>query len=86
MREKKTIATFYGEDSAFQGLACAKRFLQSLYYDYGSMESDNPIGISRHCIVQGKWSNMTSEERDMLDGIIESEDFRYGPVHVSLFE
>ena len=64
----------------FIALAKAKAWLKNHDYSCGSMCNRMPIGILKGDWTIAKWRNLTTIERNQLDGQITSQDFRNGPV------
>ncbi|SPL71760.1 hypothetical protein [Acinetobacter stercoris] len=51
-------------------------------FSHGSMARDMPIGILKGDWSIAKWYNLTHEEREQLDGFLESPNFHEGPVFI----
>lgn len=62
----------------------AKEWLTQHGYSYGSLCGYMPVGILKGDWIIAKWRNLTPKERSQLHGQIKSEDFREGPVTVTL--
>ena len=78
---KWTRKLFTGNGDDFSAFHEAEEFVRRNGFDIGSMESKNPIGIHRNATIS-KWTRMSREEQESLDGRMESEDFRNGHVTV----
>jgi hypothetical protein len=90
-RYNKKSKEFFGapvvETNTFKAITEARKYVENLGYNVGSMQSSAPMGISKK--YQGyisKWRNMTSNEHSMLDGYIISNDMRNGNVEVVIWE
>jgi hypothetical protein len=82
---KKTIREFkFKESGTFASYYKACEWLRNNGYSYGSMCSDEPIGILKGEYSIAKWKNLTDKERKALDGIMTSNDFREGEVNIKL--
>jgi hypothetical protein len=72
-----------GED--FSAFRLAEEHVKSLGMVMGSMEGPNPIGVHKEADYISKWTRMTLEEQESLDGKLEG-DFRNGDVTLTLRE
>ena len=77
---------FENDGTEFSAYHAACRFVASLGFAIGSMERDQPIGLYREPATISKWTRMTQDEHDALDGFLESPDFRTGTVMVTLHD
>jgi hypothetical protein len=71
----------------FQAFYNAERRLKELGYTTGSMCRSEPIGFAdgeKYDYVS-KWYNMNQTEKNMLDGVMVSDDFREGGVTIVFF-
>lgn len=72
-----------GED--FSALSEAENYLGNLGYTFGSMERGQPIGVHKDADYISKWTRMTREEQESLDGVLTaSPSFRDGDVTLTL--
>lgn len=69
----------------FGGYNAACSFLDAIKMSYGSMQRNEPIGIANGVVQISKWHNLKGDITE-LDGVIISDDFREGTVHVYLSE
>lgn len=74
----------FDADGDFRAVGEAERWLEEQGISYGSMQRGAPIGLMRGDVAIAKWRNLSREERDALDGTMESVSFRHGPVFVRL--
>ena len=73
----------FTQDGEFSAYYTATKWLQDHGYSYGSMCMDMPIGILKGSWCIAKWRNLSSEERQQLDGTISCiNTFREAPIHV----
>ena len=68
----------------WHALMLADQFLKSNRYSRGDMQRGAPMGILKGDYVIGKWRNLSECEKYQLDGRVEAESFRNGPVVVFL--
>jgi len=81
-----TIRTFVPKtEESFDAINQAREWLRAKGYNIGSMSGDEPIGLSKRYKMISKWYNLSTEDRALLDGVLESEDFRNGKVTLKLF-
>jgi len=74
------------EDS-FRGYYDAESWIREQGFHDGSMQRDCPIGISKEDWVGGcKWRYLTENDRNDLDGVMISNDYRNGDVTVVIFD
>lgn len=72
----------FNETGDFRSFYAAEKWCTENGYSVGSMQRDFPIGIHKGDWQIPKWLNMNSEDRDGLDGYMESNDFRTGTVRI----
>ena len=73
----------FNQTGDFSAVNAATKWLQDHGYSYGSMCMDMPIGILKGSWCIAKWRNLSSEERQQLDGTISCiNTFREAPIHV----
>jgi|LakMenEpi03Aug12_release.lakeMendotaPanAssembly.Ray.scaffolds.fasta_scaffold841152_2 hypothetical protein len=79
---------FVGEPISFSAFYKAEDWLKKLGYITGSMEMSHPIGFgpASYWDYISKWTNMNSVERRQLHGVMLSDNFRSGEVHVVFCE
>jgi hypothetical protein len=70
-------------DFAAYNAAC--RWCNENGISYGSMQGPDPIGLLRGNYAIAKWRNLSTKEREQLDGTI-TGDKRNGPVYLELKE
>lgn len=68
----------------FEAFREAENYLKKNGYSWGSMQRDDPIGIMKGDYDISKWRNLSSKERNALDGTI-TGDKRNGPVTVEIY-
>ena len=71
----------------FASVHKAEARLKDLGYSIGSMCRNEPIGFaddSKYNYV-AKWYNLSKEEKDLLDGVVISDDFREGESQIIWF-
>jgi hypothetical protein len=71
----------------FQAYYKAEQRLKDLGYTVGSMCRTEPIGFAdadKYDYVS-KWYNMNRDEKDLLDGVMVSDDFREGGATLVFF-
>ena len=69
----------------FEAFCEAENYLKKNGYSWGSMQCDDPIGIMKGDFNISKWRNLSTNERNALDGII-TGDTRNGPVTVEIYK
>jgi hypothetical protein len=76
--------TFTGAED-FAALRQAEAYLEARGFSFGQMQGSNPIAIMLGADINiGKWRNLSPEEQNDADGQITSENFRKGPVTISI--
>lgn len=70
----------------FQAFYAATKWLDDNGYSYGSMQSDAPIGIMKGKFFISKWRGLSRDEIRRLDGVVEGDNKRDGPVTVTIYE
>lgn len=77
--------TFFAEGT-FESFYMAQAWCAKHGYEEGSMCSPMPIGIMKgEYTLPWKWKNLNKKERQMVDGVIVSNDFRNGQVEIYIF-
>jgi hypothetical protein len=87
------FALEFPASGTFKAIGLAESYLKDLGYELGSMERDMPIGFTQNGGTEyygghmiGKWTRMTDEEQNLLDGvIIPNPEFREGGVLIMFF-
>jgi hypothetical protein len=77
------------EPDNFSAFYQAEEFLKVRKYRVGSMDGDFPIGFVKgnsHIERIAKWTRISKDELNILDGMIVSEDYRNGPVTIAFFD
>lgn len=54
-------------------------------YKTGSLDGNNPIGFNKEW-PPNKWHNLSKEDKDKLNGVLVSSDFRNDSVKIIFFE
>ncbi len=88
MKESRLSYSSYCDDT-FQAFYKAEAMLKEMGYIVGSMERQYPIGFAPKADWSyiSKWSNMSSEERLLLHGVmLPDPNFREGGVVIVFFE
>ncbi len=83
---KSSILTFENDGEDFSAYRNATRYLNSNGYSFGSMCRDEPIGVMKGNYCIAKWRNLSTNEKNSLDGRMISKDFRYDSVTVEFQE
>ncbi len=90
LKQRQVLYTEYvPADGTFQAFYTAEALLKEMGYITGSMERQSPIGFAPKAEFDyiSKWSNMNSEERLLLHGVmLPDPDFREGGVVIVFFE
>ena len=81
---KETIVT-WGKNLEFGALYEATELLQKQGYFVGRLDGDNPIGFSEFKIPF-KWHTLTKKGKDVLCGVMVSDNFRAGDVKIIYFQ
>lgn len=76
--------TFPNTGTVFSGLSAASMYLKRKGYSLGTMDVPNPIAVVKGKWRIGKWNNLLKVEREAVDGIMESDNFRDGDVIVRM--
>lgn len=81
----------FKKDGDFQSLYSAQEYLNKNGFVYGSLCGDLPVAIVKgkdfsDYKLPEKWKNFSDKEKNQVDGIIKSNDFRNGIVVVLIFE
>ena len=90
LKQRQVLYTEYvPADGTFQAFYTAEALLKEMGYIVGSMERQYPIGFAPKADWSyiSKWSNMSSEERLLLHGVmLPDQNFREGGVVIVFFE
>lgn len=80
------ITKIFTGDTAFAAYYAAAEWCEENGISHGSMCCDEPIGLlyGEHHIQ--KWRNIRTKDRETFDGLMTSEDFRNGPVQITITE
>lgn len=81
-KKLETSFTFLSDGESFSAINTAEKFLKDAGFSVGSMERNSPIGIVKGLYIIAKWSNLTEDDKKMLNGVITSNDFRDGDVTI----
>jgi len=69
----------------YEALSKAQKYLIKNGYSFGVEDNKNLIGIKKgNCIVK-RWSYMSAKEKETLDGILESKNFRGNRIKLIIF-
>ena len=82
--EQKTVTV----EGTFTSVSETEDQLRKMGYTIGSMSGNQPIGFAcgeKYGYIS-KWYNMTSEEHNLLDGVMISNDWREGSVDIIWFK
>jgi hypothetical protein len=82
----KTILKFK-EPGTFESYYAACGWLSAHGYSYGSMSGlKQPVPIMKgEYNIPQKWHNLTKEDKALLVGVMESNDFREGEVIITIY-
>jgi hypothetical protein len=73
-------------EGTFESVYAALRWCKDNGYEDGSMCSPMPIAIMKgEYNLPWKWKNMSQAQRNSVDGVIISNDFREGEVTIYIF-
>lgn len=85
-KSKSHETKLFTQKGDFAAIHAAESYCKSKGFSVGRMDGDSPIAlVKRSMNYIAKWHNLSHEDRESLDGIIESEDFREGPVKVTFY-
>jgi hypothetical protein len=76
----------FNVDGTFESYHAACNWATENNYCAGSMDGHNPIALMEGFDYVAKWHNLSSKEREMVDGVMISECFREKPVTILIFE
>lgn len=83
----------FKEEGTFQSMYAAQGWLKKNGYSYGSTCKSRVTGASLPVAIQKgeydlpqKWIHFEKEDKDNVDGIMISHDFREGDVTIVLYE
>ncbi len=86
VRMRPMVLYVFDGDSDFKALQTAETFARNKGYSVGSLDENNPIGLSANTDHVGKWHNIFHDHRRQLSGFIVSHDFRSGPCAMVIFK
>jgi len=72
------------DKGTFMAYWAAEQWIRENGYSCGSMCSPMPTAIMKGDVHVAKWKNLTTKERNTVDGVIVGE-YREGPVTIYLF-
>ena len=77
----------YPANGTFRAYYSGLERLKDLGYEVGSMNRDSPIGFADNdkCGYIAKWYNLSPKDKEQLDGVMISKDFREGAVELIFF-
>ena len=73
----------FTNEGTFKAYYAATKWLKEEGYSYGSMANVNPIGIMKGDWDIAKWYNLSTTDKELLDGTI-TGDMREGPVTITI--
>lgn len=76
--------TFVNDGNDFSANRDARKWLDENGYSYGSMQGSSPIAIFKGDCIIAKWRNLSTQDKKLLHGTIESSDHRNGSVRVRI--
>jgi len=86
-KKKDRITKIFNNKGTFAAIHAAEEYCKSKGYSVGIMDGDSPIAlVHRPMNYIAKWHNLSHADRESVDGVIESEDFRKGPVKVTFYK
>lgn len=85
MKPVKEIV-FKATGTVFMAYREAEYWCKQNGYSYGSMCHPQPTAIFKGDVYVAKWKNLTSKERNSVDGIITGDDYREGDITIILYE
>lgn len=78
--------TFKHAGESFSACNEAEKYLRSHGFSIGSMCMDEPRGLKKGANVWiHKWRNLSIQDKDSLDGVMTSDDFRDGDITIHLY-
>jgi len=84
-REIKQKLSFK-QEGTFQSLYAAEAWCIQNGYEYGSLCCQQPIAIVKGDYnLPQKWKNFSKTQKNQVDGVITSFDFREGEVTVTIY-
>ncbi len=75
---------FAHEGESFSANKAATEWLKEKGFSLGTMESDRPRAIVHGHTYVPKWKHLDQDDKDSLDGVAMSDDFRDGDITVHL--
>lgn len=84
VKSEKTITR--GPNTEFGALYEATDLLQREHHGVGSLDGNNPIAVKKDLYYLKKWHSLSKEDKDKLDGVLVSSDFRNDSVKIIFFE
>lgn len=75
----------FNEKGDFAAYNAAEKWLTEHGYSVGSMQREAPVGFKKGNFSIAKWRNLDDEDKALLDGVIEGEDKRGGPITVTIY-
>ena len=80
------VQEFSATGETFQAIEGARQKAHSLGYTSGSMESNNPIALSKDASRIAKWRNISRNEYHRIDGFLISNDMREGDAYLVILK
>jgi hypothetical protein len=75
----------FSKEGTFQSYYEATGWCSENGYSFGSMCGPLPIALMKGDFISAKWKNLTTQERQKVDGIM-TGDFRNGEVTIIIYE
>jgi len=84
----KSTKYFPSRATSFSALNDASNYVKTLNFTQGSLCESEPVGLAKKDEYDSiaKWRNISKEDRDKLNGVLLSNDFRNGAVCAVIFE
>lgn len=76
----------FEEKGDFAAYNAAEKWLTDQGYSVGSMQREAPVGFKKGDYSIAKWRNLDNEDKALLDGVIEGESKREGPITVTFYK
>lgn len=75
----------FDQTGDFEAYNAAEEWLKSMGYSIGSMQREAPVGFKKGDYDIAKWRNLDDQDKALLDGVIEGESKRNGPITVTFY-
>lgn len=84
IKQPKTEVMVFDQQGDFSAFHAAQAWCKKNGYSYGSLARDMNIGLLRGDWIIAKWYNLTPLEIEQLHGYMSSNDYRGGPVKITI--